>query len=658
MIADALGAKVSVDSYYEHTGISHQDRADGLTQSYLRKDGHPLDLIAMNANYSLLGDYDTVDPVITTDMIVDFMHKYPRLSDYYSFLNKSGVEIDLEEKFRKLTGLSPVKANIDLVLQGKKESGKVQKGEFTSKPSETTDTSLETEVDLPRSENFDDVPFHKGKDFVSIPKSSLDKLIDRLTSAFPKMKGNVVVDGEALRNRLSELSEKGYDVSMQVKESVRVLESELLNKHPELKTLSLSESGDVISINMIEVEKADRKKGIGSEIIQEIADYADATGKTLELIPELKDRESGTASKKRLVEFYKRFGFVENKGRNKDFSRRSGGMYRTPVEFMRNKTGDVYGFVDPENGRIYMDDARMNANTPIHEFGHIWTGVLEAQFPVAHKKLIDAVKRDKKAMDAVRNDPAYKHLKTDEQIADEALARFIGDKGEQKFLQEEGLTDKERSIRQRIFDEIQRIWEGIKKYFDKANKDIRKWTNEQWDNATMSDLTEAITGELLGGEDVIEKNVIFEQNKADNDQRTTIYSQLESVLGRSGTQETQVGRAKEATDDGGRTSLSVQALRQRLADHAKRQGKYIDDISSIVGEQLPSGHESEVYESKNGETVVVATRSHGILVKRLHPAEEDNKLRIVSDNKDYPPFDVNKEEITGIALVVGVIRLE
>lgn len=58
------------------------------------------------------------------------------------------------------------------------------------------------------------------------------------------------------------------------------------------------------------------------------------------------------------------------------------------------------------------------------------------------------------------------------------------------------------------------------------------------------------------------------------------------------------------------------------------------------------------------KTYVVATRSHGILVKRLHPADEDNKLRMVSDNKDYPPFDVDKEEITGIALVVGVIRLE
>lgn len=55
---------------------------------------------------------------------------------------------------------------------------------------------------------------------------------------------------------------------------------------------------------------------------------------------------------------------------------------------------------------------------------------------------------------------------------------------------------------------------------------------------------------------------------------------------------------------------------------------------------------------------VVATKSHGIMVKRLHQSEDETRLKMVSDNKDYPPFEVEKEEITGIALVVGVIRLE
>ena len=55
---------------------------------------------------------------------------------------------------------------------------------------------------------------------------------------------------------------------------------------------------------------------------------------------------------------------------------------------------------------------------------------------------------------------------------------------------------------------------------------------------------------------------------------------------------------------------------------------------------------------------IVATREQGILCKRLMPSTSEDCLKMVSDNPNYPPFDVPKNEITGIALVVGVIRLE
>ena len=55
---------------------------------------------------------------------------------------------------------------------------------------------------------------------------------------------------------------------------------------------------------------------------------------------------------------------------------------------------------------------------------------------------------------------------------------------------------------------------------------------------------------------------------------------------------------------------------------------------------------------------IVATREQGILCKRLMPGSTDDRLKMVSDNENYPSFEVPKDEITGIALVVGVIRLE
>lgn len=55
---------------------------------------------------------------------------------------------------------------------------------------------------------------------------------------------------------------------------------------------------------------------------------------------------------------------------------------------------------------------------------------------------------------------------------------------------------------------------------------------------------------------------------------------------------------------------------------------------------------------------VIATREQGILVKRLMPGDDKEHLRAISDNKEYPPFDIPVGEITGIAVVVGHVGLE
>lgn len=55
---------------------------------------------------------------------------------------------------------------------------------------------------------------------------------------------------------------------------------------------------------------------------------------------------------------------------------------------------------------------------------------------------------------------------------------------------------------------------------------------------------------------------------------------------------------------------------------------------------------------------VIATREQGLLCKRLAQSEKQDHLKAISDNKEYPPFDIPQAEITGVALVIGTIRLE
>lgn len=54
----------------------------------------------------------------------------------------------------------------------------------------------------------------------------------------------------------------------------------------------------------------------------------------------------------------------------------------------------------------------------------------------------------------------------------------------------------------------------------------------------------------------------------------------------------------------------------------------------------------------------IATREQGLIVKRLRKSMEKDCLLAVSDNHEYDPFDIPKDEIVGIARVVGVIHLE
>lgn len=86
--------------------------------------------------------------------------------------------------------------------------------------------------------------------------------------------------------------------------------------------------GDLKLQNLV-VQKGDRKQGTGTAAMDELVDFADEHGLRVVLSPGTKDDYHGTTSRNRLVKFYKRFDFVENKGRNKDFAL-SQGMYREP----------------------------------------------------------------------------------------------------------------------------------------------------------------------------------------------------------------------------------------------------------------------------------------------------------------------------------------
>lgn len=125
-------------------------------------------------------------------------------------------------------------------------------------------------------------------------------------------------DGEFARRAAAVISERllsgpGWpnELSQQVKA-----------EHPDIK-LDLSRGNGKVTLSRIVVPE--RSKGVGSAVMRRIVEAADRNGDTVTLTP---SADFG-GNKARLVKFYKRFGFVENKGRNKDYEI-SETMYRPP----------------------------------------------------------------------------------------------------------------------------------------------------------------------------------------------------------------------------------------------------------------------------------------------------------------------------------------
>jgi predicted GNAT family N-acyltransferase len=84
---------------------------------------------------------------------------------------------------------------------------------------------------------------------------------------------------------------------------------------------------NAIELSKIIVPKEKRGEGLGSKFMQDLISHADKYEKRIDLSP---SKDFGASSVDRLKKFYKQHGFVENKGKHKDYSI-SHTMYRHPV---------------------------------------------------------------------------------------------------------------------------------------------------------------------------------------------------------------------------------------------------------------------------------------------------------------------------------------
>ena len=183
------------------------------------------------------------------------------------------------------------------------------------------------------------------------------------------------------------------------------------------------------------------------------------------------------------------------------------------TKFAQGK-GVVYGYTDGK--AIVLNQEHLNANTPIHEYQHLWRTAAKEMNPelIAHG---DELIKQTQLFRDLKEDPNYKHL-SDDEICDEAFARLTGEDGAaileqmaKEAIKENPLdTAKELTIINRLKNWLKKFWYWTLDTFTKWKpEDIKKMTLEDIRNLVLRDLANSV-----------DPRTVLNEKKAKKDDKT------------------------------------------------------------------------------------------------------------------------------------------
>lgn len=181
------------------------------------------------------------------------------------------------------------------------------------------------------------------------------------------------------------------------------------------------------------------------------------------------------------------------------------------TKFFRTSDGQAYGYT--YNGKIYIDPSIATAETPVHEYTHLWAEAVRQNDPKTWDNIVDVLKKDP-AVRPFWNKVAaqYPELTDDNDIAEEVLAQYSGKRGSEKLREEADDIAKENGG---IFGKAQAV-EALRKMrnilnkFWKAVSDMMGWQYtraEEVADKVLSDLLNGVKPETEGRTTVMEQRV-------------------------------------------------------------------------------------------------------------------------------------------------------
>lgn len=132
-------------------------------------------------------------------------------------------------------------------------------------------------------------------------------------------------------------------------------------------------------------------------------------------------------------------------------------VLRPQPMFFKTDHGQAYGFV--YDNKIYIDPVIATAETPIHEYTHLWAEVLRHHNPEEWANIVQMMKDTPDVWARVLTQ--YPDLRTDDEIAEEALAQYSGHRGTQRLMESVKGEKNASGIFEKISAVLGKFWNAV-----------------------------------------------------------------------------------------------------------------------------------------------------------------------------------------------------
>ena len=161
--------------------------------------------------------------------------------------------------------------------------------------------------------------------------------------------------------------------------------------------------------------------------------------------------------------------------------------------YFRTPSCEAYGFT--VDGKIYLDPRIATAETPIHEYAHLWADMIRNVNAEAWNDIVGLMKATP-IWEEVRG--LYPELKTDDEIADEVLAHYSGRRGAERLreAQQQAAAETGKSVFERAaaVAAIERVKQALAKFWQSVAElfHIRFTSAEEVADRVLADMLNGV----------------------------------------------------------------------------------------------------------------------------------------------------------------------